>query len=95
MDQPLSKCEIEQWVEGLGRTDHQRVRTLLDLIKHRVQDKMSDADYAICKEQLRVLEERIAKRKIAMRKQSEMEVTLSDLEKLRKYGWVRNHGRNS
>lgn len=56
---PLTKWEIDAWVTGLAHTDYGRIRIISELIKHRVTDKMTDADYTICHRELRRLQNKV------------------------------------
>lgn len=67
-DAPLTPAEIRAWLTNLAPNDYMRVQVLKDLIRNRVEDRMSDADYAICTTQLAMVIERIKQAKDYQRK---------------------------
>lgn len=53
---PLSREEIDQWLEGLAPSDTQRATRIKDLLRHAAEDGMSLSDRVICHSCLRRLE---------------------------------------
>lgn len=49
---PLSRAEIDAWLESLGETPRQRITVLRDLLKHAPGDEMTAADRDICRKEL-------------------------------------------
>ncbi len=46
----MTLVEIDAWIDALGMTWVDRVRTLRLILAHRVQDQMTAEDYRICQD---------------------------------------------
>ena len=51
-DPPLTDKEIQEWVDGLGPTDHKRLTVIREMLHYNRKDKMSPEDETICRQEL-------------------------------------------
>lgn len=52
----LAEMELRAWLENLAHTNPMRRRIIIDLLRHKGEDHMTDEDTADCKKALALLE---------------------------------------